>query len=316
MRRLFHCTLMLLSILAGASAAQATGIAIVVNSGEASLSLLDMARGTELRRIPVLREPHHIALSPDGRDLLLGDAGGNELLFLDPMTGDIRRRMPMADPYHLGFSPNGKWLVVTGLARNQVDVYDAKTLLLAKRFPIGTMPSHLAYAPDSSVVYVTLQGTNRVAAFDLKRLALLWNAEVGSTPAGIIWHDGKLLVANMGTDHVAVLDPTDGRVESRIRTGRGAHQVFPSPDGRLLYVNNRVDGTTVALDARTFALLRTYNIGGGPDCIDFAPDGRLWITQRFVQKVAVLDPVSGAVTSYKVGRSPHGIYLTGTARVQ
>ena len=32
---------------------------------------------------------------------------------------------------------------------------------------------------------------------------------------------------------------------------------------------------------------------GGPDCIDFAPDGRLWITQRFIEKVAVLDPATG-----------------------
>src|ERR1700709_1895217 len=129
--------------------ARANGIAIVITSGDATLSLLDMPGGAELRRVPVLREAHHFALSPDGRELLVGDAGGNEMLFLDPHTGEIRRRVPMADPYHLVFSPNGKWLVVTGLARNQVDVYDAATMALAKRFPISSMPSHLAYSPDS-----------------------------------------------------------------------------------------------------------------------------------------------------------------------
>lgn len=305
-----------LLLLALALPAHAAGIAIVVNSGEASLSLLDMARGAEIRRIPVLREPHHVALSPNGKELLLGDAGGNEMLFLDPTTGEIKRRMPMADPYQLGFSPNAKFLVVTGLARNQVDVYDAATMQLAKRFPIGTMPSHLAYSPDSTVVYITLQGTNRVAAFDLKRMTLIWNAEVGAAPAGIIWHNGKLLVANMGSDHFAVLDPTDGRVERRVRTGRGAHQIFPSPDGKTLWVNNRVDGTTVAVDAATLTPGRSFKLGGGPDCIDFAGDGRLWITLRFAQKVAVLDPISGAITTFPVGRSPHGIFLTGVPRAQ
>lgn len=314
MRRL----LLVLMIMAPLAPAGAAGTAIVVNSGEASLSLLDMAHGTEIRRIPVLREPHHMALAPGGRELLVGDAGGNEMLFLDPATGEIKRRMPIADPYQLGFSPNGKWLVVTGLARNQVDVYDAATMQLAHRFPIGTMPSHLAYSPDSSVVYVTLQGTDRVAAFDLKRMALLWNAEVGKTPAGIIWHSngqggGKLLVANMGSDHFAVVDPTDGHVERRVRTGRGAHQIFPSPDGKTLWVNNRVDGTTVAVDARTLEPGRSYKVGGGPDCIDFAADGKLWITLRFAKEVAVLDPVTGAETTYPVGRSPHGIFLTSAA---
>lgn len=309
MRRLLLGLLILLPL----ASVRAGGIAIVVNSGDASLSLLDMASGTELKRVAVLREPHHVALAPGGHDLLVGDAGGNEMLFLDPATGEIKRRMAMADPYQLGFSPNGKWFTVTGLARNQVDVYDAATMQLAHRFPIGSMPSHLAYAPDSSVVYVTLQGTDRVVAFDLKRMAVMWNAEVGKTPAGIIWHDGKLLVANMGSDHFAVVDPTDGQVLQRVRTGRGAHQIFPSPDGRTLWVNNRVDGTTVAVDARTLAPGRAYKVGGGPDCIDFAPDGKLWITLRFAKQVAVLDPVTGAETTFPVGRSPHGIFLTSAA---
>ena len=305
--------LFLLATLTTVAPAQAGGIAIVLNSGDASISLIDTTRGTEIKRVPVLREPHHVALAPGGRELLVGDSGGNEMLFLDPTTGEIKRRMALADPYQLGFSPNGKLLVVTGLGRNQVDVYDAATMQLTHRFPIASMPSHLAYSPDSSVVYVTLQGVNRVVAFDLKRLTTLWNAEVGSTPAGIIWHDGKLLVANMGSDHFAVVDPATGTVERRVRTGRGAHQIVPSPDGKTLWVNNRVDGTTVAVDAKTLTPGRVYKLGGGPDCIDFASDGRLWITLRFAQKVAVLDPVTGAVETFPVGRSPHGIFLTAAA---
>lgn len=288
----------------------AHGLAIVINSGDASISLLDESTGAEVRRVPVLREPHHVALSPDGKELLVGDAGGNEMLFLDPQTGEIRRRVPVADPYHLQFSPNGKLLVVTGLARNQVDVYEAGTMRLLKRFPASSMPSHIAFSPDSSMAYATLQGSNRLAAYDLRRMETLWTSEVGSTPAGVIWHGDKLLVANMGTDSIVVVDPVDGKVERHIRTGRGAHQIFPSPDGKLLWVNNRVDGTTVALDAKTLAVVRTYRVPGGPDCIDFAPDGKLWITQRFIQKVAILDPASGNLRSVPVGRSPHGIFLT------
>ena len=289
------------------------GLVIVLNSADASLSLLDPA-GTELRRVPVLREPHHIALSPSGRDLLVGDSSGNEMLFLDPATAQIKNRMPVADPYHLAFSPDGHWLTVTGIARNQVDVYESGSMQLAHRFPAATMPSHICYAPDSSVAYVTLQGTNKLAAYDLRRMQPLWTADCGRTPAGVVWHDAKLLVANMGSDHFAVLDPTDGSVSRRVTTGRGCHQIFPSPDGRTLWVNNRVDGTTVAVDARTLAPGRSYKLGGGPDCIDFAADGRLWVTLRFAQKVAVLNPATGETDTHAVGRSPHGIYLTKPVR--
>lgn len=292
----------------------ATGLAFVLNSAGASISVVDMSAEKELRQVPVLREPHHLALSPDGRDLLVGDTAANEVLFLDPASGEVRRRLPVADPYQLGFSPNGKFLTVNGLARNQVDIYDAGSMRLVKRFPLASMPSHLAYAADSSVVYVSLQGTDRLAALDLTRMVVLWTAPVGRTPAGVMWHDGKVLVADMGADDLAVVDPVDGRVERRVRVGKGAHQLFLSPDRTIIWVNARVDGTTTALDARTLAVRRSYKIPGGPDCIDFAPDGRLWVTRRWAEKVAVLDPKTGAYQTVDVGRSPHGIYLNPRAR--
>ena len=61
-------------------------------------------------------------------------------------------------------------------------------------------------------------------------------------------------------------------------------------------------------------MIRSYRVPGGPDCIDFAPDGSLWITQRFIQKIGVLDPATGVLRSYPVGRSPHGIFLTANVR--
>jgi DNA-binding beta-propeller fold protein YncE len=295
-------------ILAGHPAA-ASGLAFIVNSGGASISLVDMSAEKEVRRVPVLREPHHVALSPDGKSLLLGDTVGNEMLFFDPATAALQKRMPVADPYQLAFSPNGRFLVVNGLARNQVDVYDAASMALLKRFPIASMPSHLDYAPDSSRVFVSLQGTDSLAAIDLDRLAVLWVAKVGKTPAGVLWHEGKVLVADMGTDYVAEVDPADGRVADRIHTGKGAHNLFLSPDRKIIWVNNRVGGTTTALDAATLTPIRSYAIPGGPDDIAFAPDGRLWITRRFAEKVAVLDPKTGDYQTIDVGRSPHGLFL-------
>ncbi len=83
----------------------------------------------------------------------------------------------------------------------------------------------------------------------------------------------------------------------RIVTGKGAHNLFLSPDGRVIWVNNRVAGTTEELDAKTLAPIRTFHISGGPDDLGFAPDGKLWITRRFAESVAVLDPVERRVTT-------------------
>lgn len=294
--------------------ARAAGAALVMNSRDASLSVIDLASEHEVRRIPVLREPHHWALTPDGRDLLVGDLSGNEIVVLDPATFEVRRTIPVSDPYQLGFSPDGKYLVVNALHRAQVDVYEPGTYRLLKRFALSYMPSHMAFAPDSAAVYVSLQGSGRLAAIDLRTMAVRWTTAVGLTPAGVLWLNGRVLVANMGSADVAVVNPADGRVERLVHAGKGAHQLFLSPDGKLLYVNNRLDlDSVIALDAATFAVVRRYKVPGGPDDTAFAPDGKLWLTLRIANKVAVLDPDSGRSELIDVGRSPHGIFINPKA---
>jgi DNA-binding beta-propeller fold protein YncE len=311
MRRLF--ILIVLTLAGFGGPAWAGGIAFVINSAGASISVIDMATQQEVRRIPALREPHHLVLSPDGKSLLVGDTAGNQMLFLDPNTGAVQKRMPVADPYQLGFSPDGKFLVVNGLARNQVDVYDGADMRLLKRFPVVATPSHLAFSPDSSTVFVSLQDSDKLVAFNLRNMAEKWTVPIGPTPAGVMWLNGRVLVADMGSDYIAVVDPANGHVLSRVVTGKGAHNLFLSPDGKILWVNNRAGGTTVSLDAATLKPIRSYTLPGGPDDMDFAPGGKLWITRRWAEKVAILDPATGAYETIAVGRSPHGIFLNPKA---
>ncbi len=289
--------------------ARAGGLAFVLNSNSASLSVLDVATHQELRRIPLLREPHHMALTPDHRSLVVGDTAGNTLFFLDPHTGAIQRQAVISDPYQLQYSPDGKYLTIAGLARAQIDIYDAATLKLLHRVPARSLPSHMNYAPDSSVVFVSLQGSDRLIAIATASGAVLWNAKVGRTPAGVLWNRGHLLVGLMGEAHFAVVDPASGKVERLISTGRGAHTMFLTHDQRLIYATNRVDGTVSVLDPATLDVVRTINVPGGPDDLDFAPDGRIWASLRFAESVAVLDPATGAIERIAVGRSPHGIWL-------
>ncbi len=299
-----------LALLAALAApAHAAGLAFVINSNDASLSLLNTDTHQEIRRIPMLREPHHMALTPDHKSLVVGDTTGNTLFFLDPTTGAVQRRAVISDPYQLVFSPDGRYLTVAGLARAQIDIYDAVTLKLLHRIPARSLPSHINYAPDSSAVFVSLQATDRLMAIETATGRVMWDTKVGRTPAGVLWDRGRLLVGIMGEAHFAVVDPVDGHVERTVPTGRGAHTMFLTHDGKTIYATNRVDGTITVIDPVSLNVMRTIQVPGGPDDMDFAPDGKIWATLRFAQSVAVLDPVSGAIERITVGRSPHGIWL-------
>lgn len=284
-------------------------LAFVLNSADASISEIDIDSRKEVRRLPVLREPHHMATTPDGRSLVVGDTAGNALFFLDPATGAVERHIPVSDPYQLSYSPDGRWLTIAGLARNQVDIYDAASMTLAHRVPASSMPSHINYSPDSAVAYVSLQGTGRLMAIETATGRVRWQSQVGATPAGVLWHEGSILVGVMGTDYVAVVDPRDGHVERQLHMAPGPHNLFAEPSRKRLFVTCRVSGTIEQLDWNTLAILRSYHLPGGPDDIVFGPNDTLWATLRWRQHVAVVDLASGSATMIPTGRSPHGIWL-------
>ena len=87
-------------------------VVVVLNSGEGTISLIDKATMVETKRIPIGKEPHHLMATPDDQFLIVANATSNNLVFLDPLTGEIKRRLDkISDPYQIGFSPDKKWFV-------------------------------------------------------------------------------------------------------------------------------------------------------------------------------------------------------------
>ena len=58
----------------------------------------------------------------------------------------------------------------------------------------------------------------------------------------------------MGRADFVSLDPETREVRTAFSVGRGAHNVFPSPDGRFLYATSRVDSRIAEVDAATLVL--------------------------------------------------------------
>jgi hypothetical protein len=146
-------------------------------------------------------------------------------------------------------------------------------------------------------------------AVDLAERRAVWSVDVGPQPAGVIWHNDRLLVGVMGGDYVTVVDPATQQVERRITTAKGSHTVWLSPDGRTIYATSRVDSAITLLDAETLDVKGRWDMPGGPDDISFAPDGKMWVTLRWIGRVAVVDPRDGSYDVIRVGRSPHGVLV-------
>ena len=296
---------------------------IVLNSGEATLSLIDETTHQVVGTVPTGKEPHHLMATPDNSSLIVANSVSNNLMLVDPKTGKVQRWVEnIEDPYQIGFSPDKKWVVTTGLRLDRLDIYhyDGHDMTLAKRLPLAVMPSHIAFSSDSTTVFVTLQVSGELAAVDLATQQVKWKMKVGKVPAGLWMTPGDkyLLIGMTGADYVAVLDWRNQKIVKTIQTGNGAHNFRSLADGKHVAVSNRVASTISIIDEDT--LTNVGDITGlmaGPDDMELSADKRyLWVTFRFAKHVGIIDLTTRKlIQTIAVGRSPHGIYFYDRAPV-
>ena len=304
------------------SAAHANNV-IVLNSGEATLSLIDETTRQVVGTVPTGKEPHHLMATPDNSSLIVANSVSNNLMFVDPKTGKVQRWVEnIEDPYQIGFSPDKKWVVTTGLRLDRLDIYhyDRHDMTLASRLPLAVMPSHMAFSNDSKTVFVTLQVSGELAAVDLATQQVKWKMKVGKVPAGLWMTPGDkyLLVGMTGADYVAVVDWRNQKIVKTIQTGNGAHNFRSLADGKHVAVSNRVASTISIIDEDT--LTNVGDITGlmpGPDDMELSADKRyLWVTFRFAKHIGIIDLTTRKlIQTIAVGRSPHGIYFYDRAPV-
>jgi YVTN family beta-propeller protein len=96
--------------------------------------------------------------------------------------------------------------------------------------------------------------------------------------------------------------------------------LYPSRDGRKLYITNRGSnkihgpphgkGSVSVLDFATRKVEAMWPIpgGGSPDMGNVSADGKLlWVSGRYDNVVYAIDTTSGSVKTIRVGTEPHGL---------
>ena len=295
----------------------------VLNSLDANVSVIDANTWQEISRIPTGKEPHHLYLTPDEKSLIVANAGGDSLTFLNPRTAAVQRVIKgILDPYHLRFSPDMKWFVTAANRLNHVDIYQwqpqaAEPLKLVKRIATSKTPSHMWIDSKSTTAYITMQDSDEWIAVDLATQSIRWRMPTGDMPADIyLTPDDKLAYIGLtASDGVMVFDVSAGsskppRLLKTIPTGKGAHAFRPAGDKRHVFVSNRVANTISKLDLQTQSVVAQFNAPGGPDCMDVSADGKwLYVTSRWAKKLTVIELATGNIArQVNVGRSPHGVW--------
>jgi YVTN family beta-propeller protein len=278
---------------------------------------------------------------------------------IDPQTGKPGKSIAVDDPYNMYWTPDGKEAIVVAEAFKRLDFRDPQTMKLGGSVPTPACAglNHADFSIDGRFAIFTCEFSGSVTKIDLVNRKVLGTLRLSKyfarpevlavidkpgkkpkkvpDPAGAgeicttpgmpqdirVSPDGKrFYVADMMADGVHVIDGESFRQIGFIDTGVGAHGLYPSRDGRKLYVANRGSneihgkpggpGSVSVIDFASGKVLQTWPIpgGGSPDMGNVSADGKyLWLSGRFDDVVYRIETTQGTVDKIKVGREPHGL---------
>ena len=329
----------------------------VPNLRSSDVYVIDPATMKVVDRFKVGIGPQHIVPSWDLRTLwVTNNAEGRtdgSLTPIDPKTGKPGPAVLVDDPYNMYFTPDGKSAIVVAEARKRLDFRDPKSMAAQYSIDVPGCPgvNHADFSIDGKVAIFTCEFSGTLVKIDLvgrKVLGYLKLAmpatrfkEVKLAP-GKAWEPGetelctvekgmpqdirispdgkRYYIADMHADGVHVVDGESFTKVGFIPTGVGAHGLYPSRDGRQLYVANRGShkihgpkngsGSVSVIDFATEKVVATWGIpgGGSPDMGNVSADGRhLWLAARYDDVVYRFDTTNGSVQQVKVGAEPHGL---------
>jgi len=310
-----------------------------VKSGD--VYVIDPATFQVVDHFMVGGNPQHIIPSWDMKTLwVAGSAERNLsgiLVPIDPKTGKNGAAIKVQDAYNLYFTPDGHSAIVVAEALKRLEFRDPQTMKLQYNIntPACAGVNHADFSIDGRYAVFTCEfsggGLVKIDLVQRKQVGYIQVTRQGTTstathnmPQDIrISPDGKLFfVADMQADGVFVIDGASFKQIGFIPTGKGAHGLYPSRDGKKLYVTNRGThmgdvkahgpGSISIIDFATRKVEKTWTIpgGGSPDMGNVSADGKyLWLSGRFDKVVYAIDTATGAVKTIPVGTEPHGLTI-------
>jgi YVTN family beta-propeller protein len=294
--------------------------------------VIDPSTRKVVDRFKVGSNPQHVVPSWDLKTLwvvssIRGRQNPGSLTPIDPTTGKPGKLVRVVDAYNMYFMPDGSSAIVVAEAEKKLEFRDPQTMVLQGSLSVPQCSgiNHADFSIDGSYAIFTCEfrggGLVKIDLVNRKVLGFLKLAKAGMPQDIRISPDGKVFyVADMMADGVILIDGNSLTEIGFIPTGVGAHGLYPSRDGKKLYVTNRGThmsnanahgkGSITVIDFDSRQIEATWPIpgGGSPDMGNVSADGQqLWVSGRFDNVVYAIDTTTGDVQSIPVGREPHGL---------
>jgi YVTN family beta-propeller protein len=299
----FVLSCVVLVTIANVAAAQTPSAArlLVLLRNASALAIVDPASGKVLGRVPVGRDPHEVAVTPDGSMAFVASPSEG-ISVIDVRAMKELRRVDtgtLSAPHDVLFA--GGKLYFTAEGYKTIGRYDPAANKVEWMLGIGQDGTHMmVLGKDQQTMWVPNRGSNSISVIDgvaggppkFKTTAI---PVPGKTPEGLdLSPDGReLWTATRGDGGVSIIDTASRKVTQSFNLKlTDANRLKFTPDGKVLILDGGT-GTLVVLDAASRKEIKRLKVAPGDTGdggVFVMPDGsRAYLGLRDDHSVVVID---------------------------
>jgi YVTN family beta-propeller protein len=325
-------------------------VAVVSESGDMATWLTPAGNGlVPARVVPIgvmpsdIDGPHNIVVSPDGKSYYITVAHGTpfgSLWRLNTQNDSIVGKAPVElFPTTISLTPDGQLAFVANSdfhgdhpRTNLVSVIHTPTMTKITDVEACDMPHGVKVNHAGTLAYISCMHSDEILELEVATLRLTRRAKTGEghsmtagasecapTYVSVSVDDKRLFVACNTGNTLQVWDAGTFKRLKEVPVGKGAYNVEPSPDGKLILVTNKKDQSVSVIDAgnltETARIPTSKRIVHG---IAYSPDSRLaYVSCESIGidsgAVDVIDLRTRArVSSIAIAGQPTGITVLST----
>jgi YVTN family beta-propeller protein len=251
---------------------------VVVSIGSNSVTFIDTETNTVKHTTYLGRSPHEAFFTPNGAEVWVTIRGENYISVLDSATYEEKTRITVpGGPGMQIFSPDGKYgYVCSSFNPETVVITVADHQIVGRVAQVSAFCPNIAATPDGKQVWMTLKDTGKTQVFSAKPpFSVLRSIDTGPITNHVNFaRTNKQIFAYVtvgGLNVVKVFKVADGTQVATIPVGKLPHGLWPSGDGKRMYVGLENGDSLIAIDTTTNKVIAEVPIGQAPQAIVYVP---------------------------------------------
>ncbi|MCI0528407.1 MAG: hypothetical protein L0Y56_13285 [Nitrospira sp.] len=251
-----------------------------------TVSVIDIKKGTEIKRLVGFFEPHGFSVLPGGSKVYVSNFGAHEVRAIEIPSQQMASRLAIGDVHRAAIKDperyqselkgianptltiDGKFAYAADGDAGVVGVIDTQTDRVIKTLKVGEAPWRAYASPDGLWMLVLNNGDETVSVISTKTQEVVTTLQGGSEMTGVNFTQGgkKAYVISQGDSAVYVYDLQTFKRVNRLKIGKNLalETAATTADGKKIYLASSTDDAVYVIDGITDQVNRIENVGRYP----------------------------------------------------